>query len=76
MGDALINYGIAGAVIVITLAFLRFLKTERDLCRACRDQQITFVANHMEHNTRALEKVSAAVEKNTEILNVLNERMR
>ena len=74
--DILINAGVASALVVVVRAFLKHLTRVQHSCDACRSQHNTVLTNHVEHNTRALERMADAAARQTDVLKELSQRMR
>ena len=58
-----LNLGIAGAVVFVVRLFLQHLKQERKDRTAEREDFVNIIANHMEHERKAMEGLTIAVEK-------------
>jgi len=63
-----LNLGITGAVVFVVKLFLSHLKQERKACEKCRSEHNEvakefgrIVANHMQHEIEAREKLTKAI---------------
>jgi hypothetical protein len=59
--DVWLNAGIGGAVILVVNLFLRHLRQERADRKTEREAFVGIITNHIEHERRALEELTDAV---------------
>lgn len=52
-----------GAEVIIVALFIGHLRHVGRSCRACRGEQNHMVVNHMQHETEAIQALTAAVQK-------------
>ena len=57
------EYTMGGAVIVVVLAFLKYLKANRKSCERCRSEHHEVITNHMTHSTEAINTLSETLER-------------
>ena len=56
-----LNLGIAGAVVFVVKLFLHHLKQERSDRQTEREAFVEIIANHIDHERRALERLTDAI---------------
>jgi hypothetical protein len=71
-----VNVGVASALVVVVKGFLKHLREERKSCDDCRAEHAKLLGNHIEHNTRALERLAESSTKQAEALKELSEQLR
>ena len=63
-----INAGLGGAVVLVVELFLRYMHQERHDRRVEREAFIRIITNHLEHERRAMEDLTAAIKALRHIL--------
>jgi hypothetical protein len=68
--------GIAALVVIVVLAFLRFLKSEREDRAVEREGLVKTIENHINHNTEVQDEQNKAMREFSETIKVFSERVR
>ncbi len=58
-----LNIGLGGAVLVVVGMFLKYLRSVKRSCDACRKEQHDLVKNHITHSTDAMMENAKATNK-------------